>query len=252
MIICKSCNAEIPPAFVHAIQSGACPGCGSALFSEKDKELLDELTIAMEKMPNNPQGVAGWLISNYRFTKIGDAVPTEKFHVKGQKQQLDEDNNPSNKFLQRTNVYKNIAATQNKTNNKLAAMAAVIANGNIDEEMYGTGSSEITAPDDAPEIYENEEVPDVAVTQIAAPIKYQMPDRPSRALVTEAQLIDSKVSLSDEELAAAYALAGGLDTGEVVSDNPVVTRELHQQRMKRVLSQQNFESGGGFIRRSGG
>lgn len=247
---CQTCNTIIPPEWKSAISSNLCPACGDKIYDLDVAELISGLADALSKMPNDFIGIAGWIVSNYEIRKIGEAKPVEKFYGK-QKQQSDEEN-PSNKFLQRTNAYKNIAATQNKTNNKLAAMAAAIANGNIDEEMYGTGSSEITAPDDAPEIYENEEVPDVAVTQIAAPIKYQMPDRPSRALVTEAQLINSKVSLSDEELAAAYALAGGLDTGEVVSDNPVVTRELHQQRMKRVLSQQNFESGGGFIRRSGG
>lgn len=245
MIVCKSCNAEIPPAFVHTIQLGTCPGCGSALFSDADKELLDELTTAMERMPNNPQGIAGWLMSNYHFTKIGDAVPTEKFHVKGQQKQPD---SPTNKFLERTNAFKNIAATQSKTNSKLAAMAEAISTGNIDEEMYGSGSSEIKAPANAVETDEE------LIEMESVPVKYQAEalDRPSRALMTDAQLVDPKIQLSEDELNAAYLLAGGMDTGDVVSENPIVNKELHQQRMKRVLSQQNFESGGGFIRRAGG
>lgn len=78
-----SCGADIPPAWVMAIQSNTCPGCGGEIMSGPTQELLKELTEAMERMPNDPQGVAGWLLSNYRFQKMGSGEPVEKFHRKG-------------------------------------------------------------------------------------------------------------------------------------------------------------------------
>jgi hypothetical protein len=76
---CINCNANIPPAWVSCINNNICPGCGKAIMDEKSKELLDELSSAMKKMPNDPEGLAGWLLSNYRLEKIGSAEPIE-FH----------------------------------------------------------------------------------------------------------------------------------------------------------------------------
>lgn len=78
---CVSCNAEIPPQWVSCINENKCPGCGGAIMDSSSKELLVELREAMGKMPNDPEGLAGWLLSNYRLEKIGTAEPTQ-FHRK--------------------------------------------------------------------------------------------------------------------------------------------------------------------------
>ena len=52
-------------------------------MGEATQGLLKELADAMTRMPNDPQGVAGWLLSNYRFQKMGTGEPVEKFHRKG-------------------------------------------------------------------------------------------------------------------------------------------------------------------------
>jgi hypothetical protein len=78
-----SCGANIPPEWVNAIQRNECPGCGGEIMSGPTQELLKDLTEALERMPNDPQGVAGWLLSNYRFQKMGSGEPVEKFHRKG-------------------------------------------------------------------------------------------------------------------------------------------------------------------------
>jgi len=80
---CMSCGADIPPAFVHSISSNICGGCGGPIMNEATIELLKELTDAITRMPHDPAGVAGWLLSNYRFQKMGAAQPVEKFHHKG-------------------------------------------------------------------------------------------------------------------------------------------------------------------------
>jgi hypothetical protein len=74
-----SCSAEIPPAWIHAINSNICPGCGGIIMNNESQMILAEVRDALNQMPNNPEGLAGWLLSNYKLVKIGDAEPTE-FH----------------------------------------------------------------------------------------------------------------------------------------------------------------------------
>lgn len=78
---CMSCGADIPPQWVTCINENKCPGCGGTIMDLSAKELLDELRTAMSKMPNDPEGLAGWLLSNYTLHKIGSAEPTV-FHRK--------------------------------------------------------------------------------------------------------------------------------------------------------------------------
>lgn len=76
-MICKHCKAEIPPSYVHALKTNMCPGCGEPIMDEDTYSFLNELKETMLKMPNDPEGVAGWLISNYQMIKIGSGEPTE-------------------------------------------------------------------------------------------------------------------------------------------------------------------------------
>ena len=73
---CVSCNAPISPAFKAALRDNICPGCGDSIFTESAQEIMQELKNAMEEMPNDPQGLAGWLMSNYKMVKVGDGEPT--------------------------------------------------------------------------------------------------------------------------------------------------------------------------------
>ncbi|NJO18720.1 MAG: hypothetical protein HC877_24270 [Thioploca sp.] len=130
---CISCEADIPPQWVNAIKSNICPGCGGPIMHESSKRLLDELAEAMERMPNDPEGLAGWLLSNYELRKIGDGEPTEHFHRQKSKQ--------SDDFFKRAGVNPIAAklAKKNK-NSKLAQLAAnIVAMDNDDgpdEEAY--------------------------------------------------------------------------------------------------------------------
>lgn len=74
-----NCGVEISPMFVGSLKKNECPGCLKQIFSDDTKSLMDELADAMERMPNDPQGIAGWLLSNYQFRKIGDGKPVDKF-----------------------------------------------------------------------------------------------------------------------------------------------------------------------------
>lgn len=77
---CMSCGAPILPEFKAAITNNICPACGGELLNEATIEMLDELKAAFEKMPNDPEGLAGWLLSNYEMKKIGTAEPVQQFY----------------------------------------------------------------------------------------------------------------------------------------------------------------------------
>ena len=148
---CMSCGADIPPQWVKAIQSNVCPNCGDPIMGEPTQSLLKELTEAMEKMPNNPQGVAGWLLSNYRFQKMGSGQPVE-FNSRGrggqvlQGQYFDESQlkvDPTyNEFIRRNQAGALVAKSEQLAKlkhggGKLAEFASIIQGGIPDP--YGEG-----------------------------------------------------------------------------------------------------------------
>ncbi len=51
-------------------------------MDENSVELMRGLATAMEQMQHDPQGLAGWLLSNYRLEKVGDGEPTGFHRVK--------------------------------------------------------------------------------------------------------------------------------------------------------------------------
>lgn len=83
---CISCQAPVHPEFVHSIKSNCCPACGGAIMNEAAQELLKNLGEALEKMPNDPHGIAGWLLSNYELRKIGTGEPVNEFYGSPKKQ----------------------------------------------------------------------------------------------------------------------------------------------------------------------
>ena len=111
-MICSSCGILIDPKWVACIQSGICPQCGGPIMDEKSKLLLEELTKALLEIPNNPQGIAGWLISKYHIEKISDEVPElPEFHEpkkRGSKKQ----GKVGNEFMKRAEVNMDPVRTQ--------------------------------------------------------------------------------------------------------------------------------------------
>jgi DNA-directed RNA polymerase subunit RPC12/RpoP len=81
---CSECDVDIPPAWKHSYESNHCPSCGGRIFDDNSVSLMKELKAAMENMPNDPQGLAGWLLSNYRMQKVGDGEPTGFYGAKPQ------------------------------------------------------------------------------------------------------------------------------------------------------------------------
>lgn len=235
---CMSCAAEIPPEWVAAIKNNHCPGCDGEIMNEASQELLAELATAMERMPNNPQGLAGWLLSNYKLMKIGSAQPTEKFHSKhnGQPNNYGEIK-IANEFLNRSAVAKSVFNTQakieslkNSKNPDIAALAQKLQY-EQEEPFYEDDNVDMGDEDDEDEEY-NRMYP-------AQPI-----DRPSRLLANSGgSYIDSNIQMEPELINALATIVS--NSSEGADHDPLIERN----RQMRIKSQQGFSSGAGGFKR---
>ena len=103
-MICCTCSIEIPEKWTAAITSNKCPSCNGPIMDDKAKQLMEELTIALIEAPNNPAGLASWLLSKYHIEKITDEPPDlPEFHEpkkRGSKKQ----GKVGNDFMKRADV----------------------------------------------------------------------------------------------------------------------------------------------------
>jgi hypothetical protein len=214
-------------------------------MNEKSQELLTELREAMEKMPNDPEGLAGWLLSNYQLHKIGDAQPVN-FYGRNQQQQQQQggpmpanikvnNNNIVQQMLARTGVAKSLAQRPNlkdivnQIHNNIEADEQMLSHDNYDEydDPYG-------------DQYGGEYVEEY---QQAAPMARQ-------ALANNSLLSgESAPPMTPADAAAMIAALGGQAKPSGENLHPV----LQADRMKRLAAQQDVASGlgAGKIRRSG-
>lgn len=235
---CMNCGANIPPEWVNAIQSNTCPGCGKEIMNSPTQDLLKELTEAMQKMPNDPAGVAGWLLSNYRFQKIGDVQPVEKFHRQGGSGSVVAGDGDSlkiapnyNQFVQRNNAAAAIeksnalaAKYSGNKNGKMAELASLIQDvGDIHDNIPENANSE-----DAKAYLElkNAGIDPFSTTVTAAPFGnfYQ-------AINDAAQEVASQ-----EEILLSQS-----DKGRAI---------LQNNEYKRIKAQDAITGGGGSFRRA--
>jgi len=136
---CMNCNAEISPQYVHAIANNTCPGCGGSIYDNETKDLYDELKEAMLRMPNDPVGLAGWLLDNYKLSKIGDVTPVEKFYNASVEKPKD---NPKVKTAspEKTNEFFQRAGVSPQTKSKMSKDYSELVNqikNSVDQDMYG-------------------------------------------------------------------------------------------------------------------
>lgn len=248
---CVSCNAEIPPAFVAAIQKNICPGCDGPIMTDESKKLMDDLKEAMVKMPNDPEGLAGWLLSTYDLFPKGTVEPTS-FHRKRQAQEMDSEGRPlkransaSEIFMKRANVDKI------KKNPKMAALQNALHNMNsVDAGLYGGDeeSMEVSDPEEEAEL-ENQHM-----LEMIAKAKAK-----GRQKVGAADLLANSASFGDEEelspaeLARVQRMVGGSPSEDPEMDGfESLPPALQADRLKRLQAQRELTFGGGtgVIRRS--
>jgi hypothetical protein len=234
---CMNCGANIPPEWINAIQSNLCPGCGKEIMNSQTQDLLKELTDAMQKMPNDPAGVAGWLLSNYRFQKVGEAQPVEKFHRQGGSGVVSL-NEPSlkiapnyNQFVQRNNAVEVIeksnalsAKYHGNKNGRMAELASLIQDvGDIHDNIPETVNGEDSA---AYLELKNAGIDPFAVTPSAIP---------------NGNFYQAINDVAQEIASQEESLLSQSDKGRAI---------LKNNEMKRIKAQDAIMGGGGSFRRA--
>ena len=262
---CITCQADIPPAWVNAINKNECPGCGGVIMDDSAKELLTQLREAMAKMPNDPEGLAGWLMSTYDLFPKGTIEPTN-FHRKPTPQQMAQmqmegvdpstqglrwANTPTNQFMKRAGADKVLKDP------KLAAIAQAINSINaVDGNMYG-GVMEQSEADVSPE--EEDMMEQQRIAQMAAKARAQ-----GRKLTMKEVLANDSNSvefnmggdtrpLSEAETELVKHLVGGPSSSDSEMDGlQNLPPMLQADRLKRLAAQRELKFGGstGLIKRS--
>lgn len=146
-----SCGSPIPPEFKAAIQNNICPSCGGELMNDATLEMLHELKEALKKMPNDPEGIAGWLLSHYEMRKVGTGEAVGQFYglaasappnpmLRQQTNILDKESelraNPKQAPNKLQMFYNNIGKNNPKTKDHYNQIAQQINNGEVDSD-YG-------------------------------------------------------------------------------------------------------------------
>lgn len=249
-----SCSADIPPEWVNAIQSNTCPGCGGSIMNEPTQDLLKELTEAIKRMPNDPQGIAGWLMSNYRFQKMGEGKPVEKFHRKGGAGGGDYDESTLkiapgyNEFIQR-----NDAAHLVTRSNELAAKAKGSKNGKLAEfasvikgvaDPYGDNTVEEDDSGDEPVVSPEDQKSYLELKASGFDPFMQSVPSTSSSEYADSDIV-SKLArvMSQDEKPIAYEVA--------LSQTDEGRKQLQLDNFKRIKAQDAVTGGGGGVFRRG-
>lgn len=66
---CISCESEINPQWVHAIEQNICPFCGRSILEEHLKKLISVLRDTMEQLLPYQQQLDDWMFSNHNYIK---------------------------------------------------------------------------------------------------------------------------------------------------------------------------------------
>lgn len=255
---CMTCKADIPPQWVAAIQKNECPGCSGPIMDDASKELLIELKEAMAKMPNDCEGLAGWLLSNYHLQKIGTAEPTS-FHRKpserpaqqGRKLKIAE--NKVQEFLKRKDpsIAKSIANQKD-----FAEIAEQINSGEISEDQYG---NEEELDFDTDEVLEDEEISedDSDAYEEAEYNRRNFKSKAKRLARTSLIVPGSERPLSPAETASMMHSVA--ERGQGFDSNDSMPEALQAARFDRLKKQraisgggtEDFGSGKGTFRRGG-
>lgn len=223
---CINCNAEIPPQFVSAIQNNICPGCGKNIMAEEYLQVFNEIKSAILSMKDQgldtfAQGIVGWLLSNYKLTKIGTAEPVN-FHTAKNKQDIEMPanikiaDNPVQQMLKRAGMKDKVATSRAAA---MAKLAEQINNDNPSEEEVVNQDMEILAEEE-----EDETPPPVIKVSSALASVDGVEVDPGAVNVLEKALFNT-----ESEDANSYK---------------------NIQRIKRLKSQSGIDSGSGGFRRS--
>lgn len=232
-------------------------------MDEGSQQLMVELKEAMDKMPNDSQGLAGWLLSHYSLVKKGTAEPTT-FHRANPKQ-----NGPpaSNQELRwagnqtQTQFAKNAGLDKINKNPEWSEMIKAV--NSVNDGLYGQ------AVDQSGNVEIEEETQDTGLTfeqkqQVLAEAARQ---KGGKLTTREAKgILDgqsgSELYVDMQGNAIVGSGDGAVNANEIKAAANIVSNMfdadesdvLKSERMKRLRSQYAFQNGGagklGFSRGS--
>lgn len=244
---CITCNAEIPPSFVHSIQSNVCPGCGGSIVSDETKTIMDQLREAVPKMIDNPEGLVGWILSTFDLKPKGAIEPTtfhgrhNASHTEPASHQLVWANSSTHQFMKRSGADKVLKDP------KLAAIAKII--NNAGNTMYG--DQEIEAePELSPEEQEELAAQELQETLARNRTGKRLTAKELLANNATFALEDAGPPLNTDELHEISKMIGGTEDYDDINSLP---EALQKDRLKRLIAQREIAAGGGngFVKRSG-
>ena len=272
---CVSCGEDIPPKWVAVIEKNVCPSCDGPIMTDDAISLRDELADALARMPNDPQGVTGWLLSNYRVQKIGDAEPVDRFNRPGQQPahpaQQPQDGGPELKefkvasspyeeFLARTDFKNKVHETNATISSKQDRMAQMAANIASVEDPYGGNTTQnVSAP--TPESDQEDYLALQQMKAEAAGAPALPPAGGGGALSAEQIAMMQNQGSPDMAQMGADGVARanvGMNDGELSDAEKLLIaqtgndghRVVHNNRLKRIKAQEAIETGGGSFTRA--
>lgn len=245
---CVSCAADVPPQWVAALEANICPGCGGQIMSDESKDLMAELQGAIAKMPNDPKGLAGWILSNYRIKKIGSAEPTEYFHRKGggpgDDGQIKIADSGIDKFMSRTGMSGTINNTMQSVNKHK------IQNSKYQE--LANSINNIDVEDD-----QEEEEPDKEDLEYVKELNRQGINPFSNGLMSNKSVVtpqNIKEMLLEDNARSNVGQNNDLynfskEENDVVSSGEKGREAVLKSRVKRIAAQEGLSNGVGGFRR---
>ncbi len=269
---CISCGEDIPPKWVVVIERNVCPSCDGPIMTDDAISLRDELADALTRMPNDPQGITGWLLSNYKVQKIGDAEPVERFSRPGQKAiqpaQMSEQpeqpelkefkvaTSPYEEYLARTDFKNKVQETSATIRSKQDRMAQMAANIASVEDPYGDDSNQkVSAP--TPESDQEDYLA----------LQHMMAEAQGSSGQASGVLSPDQIAIMQNQGAQDIAAMGadgvaranvGMNDGELSDAERLLIAQtgndghkvVHNNRLKRIKAQEAIETGGGSFTRA--
>lgn len=256
---CTSCEAEINPKWVHAIEQNICPFCGKSIMEEHLKNLFTSLRDTMSKLSEHPDQLNDWMLSNYNYIKT-DSKDLHLYSPKGSNVRHLQDNpnveilpNSDNKYVVTVKTDKgeeNIIAekiqTDEKTNEFFKRAEAVKPNidgfktaaakndhlRKIVQQIKKSGTSSINEDGDTSSI-PNDMIENADPEAVAEFI----------SVMDEGNMISSALASPDGDDIPASVLNMASKAGKGGHSNAADLLKLQQMQSKSLSSRRDFENG---------
>lgn len=230
---CKSCSTEIPPTFVHCIQTNSCPMCGKLIIPDNLKVLMDTIRESITNNDTTAEELIDWLVSTYNIPIKNTAV-TKTTHTG----ELRWANSPTHEFA------KNAGVNKIKQNSELAAIAQAV--NNINNDLYGGEPISTEYPEEVEEAPRTPEQIEAELTAAAVKKGGKLTLKEAKNILSgeDNLYLDEngntiKPMIDNSNSSEIEAAAGIIKNMFTADQSPV----LQDERLKRLRSQYSIQNG---------